>query len=56
MTEFKFRDAILIDLEIIVEIYNSTVASRMVTADTDPVSVNSSINWFDKHNKIIIMK
>ncbi len=52
MTEFKFRDAILKDLEIIVEIYNSTVASRMVTADIEPVSVTSRINWFNEHNAL----
>lgn len=34
----------------IVEIYNSTVASRMVTADTEPVSVSSKQRWFDEHS------
>jgi len=37
------------DLPGIVEIYNSTVASRMVTADTEPVSVASREGWFDAH-------
>jgi phosphinothricin acetyltransferase len=46
----KFRNAIQNDLVIIVEIYNSTVADRMVTADTAPVSVASRQQWFDEHS------
>jgi phosphinothricin acetyltransferase len=46
----KFRDATLDDLPSIVEIYNSTVAGRMVTADTEPVSVESRTKWFDEHS------
>ncbi|MBB5198356.1 phosphinothricin acetyltransferase [Glaciimonas immobilis] len=34
----------------IVGIYNSTIASREVTADTEPVSVASRQAWFDHHN------
>ena len=37
------------DLPAIVAIYNSTVASRMVTADTEPVSVASRLQWFAEH-------
>ncbi|MBB3211998.1 phosphinothricin acetyltransferase [Herbaspirillum sp. Sphag1AN] len=37
------------DLPAIVAIYNSTVASREVTADTEPVSVASRQAWFDEH-------
>jgi L-amino acid N-acyltransferase YncA len=37
------------DLPAIVEIYNSTIASRMVTADLEPVSVESRQRWFDAH-------
>ena len=37
------------DLPQIVEIYNSTIASRMVTADTAPVSVESRLSWFGEH-------
>ena len=37
------------DLPSIVAIYNSTVASRMVTADTEPVTVASRECWFDEH-------
>lgn len=50
MIELKYRDARLEDLPVIVEIYNSTVSSKMVTADTEPVSVDSKIKWFDEHN------
>ena len=45
----KFRDASQNDLATIVSIYNSTVAGRMVTADTEPVSVESRQQWFDEH-------
>lgn len=37
------------DLPQIVEIYNSTIPSRMVTADTEPVSVESRARWFEEH-------
>lgn len=46
----RYRDATLNDLPVIVEIYNSTVAGRMVTADTEPVSVESKQKWFYEHN------
>ena len=32
------------------EIYNSTVPGRMVTADTEPVSVESRVPWFREHD------
>lgn len=38
------------DLPVIVDIYNSTIASREVTADTEPVSVESREKWFSDHN------
>ena len=37
------------DLPAIVDIYNSTIASRMVTADTAPVAVEGKIPWFEAH-------
>lgn len=37
------------DLPQIVAIYNTTIASRMVTADLEPVSVDSRAAWFDAH-------
>lgn len=38
------------DLPVIVDIYNSTIASREVTADTEPVSVASRQQWYDDHD------
>jgi phosphinothricin acetyltransferase len=37
------------DLADIVAIYNATVPSRMVTADTEPVSVESRRGWLREH-------
>lgn len=37
------------DLPVIVDIYNSTVASREVTADTEPITVASREAWFAEH-------
>ena len=47
--EITFRDASIEDLPIIVDIYNSTVPGRMVTADTEPVSINDRLDWFKEH-------
>lgn len=44
-----YRDAQARDLPRIVEIYNQTIASRMVTADLEPVSVASRQDWFAQH-------
>lgn len=44
------RDAVESDLPAIVEIYNATIPSRMVTADTEPVSVESRRPWLRAHN------
>lgn len=38
------------DLARIVEIYNGTIPSRQVTADTEPVSVASRVKWFEDHH------
>ena len=43
------RHATREDLPAIVDIYNATIASRMVTADLDPVSIESRIAWFEQH-------
>ncbi|WP_449387363.1 N-acetyltransferase family protein [Chryseobacterium lineare] len=50
MEELTFRNAAFEDLPKIVEIYNSTIPSRMVTADTEDISVESRIHWFHEHN------
>lgn len=46
-----FRYAIASDLEAIVKTYNSTVAGKMVTADLEPVLVESKRAWFQNHNE-----
>jgi phosphinothricin acetyltransferase len=46
-----YRYATIDDLPRIVEIYNSIVAGRMVTADTEPVTVRSRIAWFNAHDR-----
>jgi phosphinothricin acetyltransferase len=46
----EFSDAGIHDLPLIVEIYNSTVAGRLVTADTEPVTVGDKLKWFEAHN------
>jgi L-amino acid N-acyltransferase YncA len=48
---YKLKEAVLEDLPVIVDIYNSTISSRMVTADTKPVSVGERLAWFHSHNK-----
>jgi L-amino acid N-acyltransferase YncA len=45
----KIRDAVVGDLPAIVEIYNSTIPSRVVSADTEPVSVEQRLPWFREH-------
>jgi L-amino acid N-acyltransferase YncA len=50
MVDPLIRIATLEDLATIVEIYNSTIPSHMVTADLEPVAIASRLNWFDEHN------
>jgi L-amino acid N-acyltransferase YncA len=45
----QFKNATITDLPLIVDIYNSTVASRLVTADTEEVTVKSKEPWFYAH-------
>jgi L-amino acid N-acyltransferase YncA len=49
MLKPNHRLAQLDDLPQIVSIYNDTIPSRMVTADTEPVSVASREDWFHQH-------
>jgi L-amino acid N-acyltransferase YncA len=44
------RDAKIEDLPAIVEIYNSSIPRRMATADLEPVTVSSRLEWFEAHN------
>jgi phosphinothricin acetyltransferase len=48
--DLVFRNATREDLPKIVGTYNSTIPSRMVTADLVPVSVESKEAWFRSHN------
>jgi len=43
----QIRIAEINDLAAIVHIYNSTIPSRMVTADTQSVSVSEKLDWFN---------
>jgi len=47
------RPAAREDLPAIVEIYNATIPSRLVTADLDAVSVESRIGWFEQQDGTI---
>ncbi len=48
--QVEFINASVEDLPKIVSTYNSTVASRLVTADLEPVSVESKLAWFNAHS------
>jgi L-amino acid N-acyltransferase YncA len=43
------RDAQLEDLPAIIEIYNTSIPGRMATADLEPVTVASRMDWFLAH-------
>ncbi len=45
-----FRDAAAADLPVVVDIYNATIPGRDVTADLEPVSVESRLAWFAAHD------
>ena len=47
--ELTMRIARESDLKDIVAIYNSTVPTRLATADTKPVTVESKLEWFRQH-------
>ena len=44
------RDAVEADLPAIVEIYNATVPTRMVTAELEPTTVELRLPWFREHS------
>src|SRR5678815_2179206 len=44
------RDAVEADLPAIVEIYNATVPTRMVTAELAPTTVEARLPWFREHS------
>src|SRR5207248_7132251 len=43
------RDAVEADLPTIVEIYNATVPTHMVTAELEPTTVEARLPWFREH-------
>ncbi len=44
------RDAVEADLPVIVQIYNATVPTRMVTAELEPTTVEARLPWFREHS------
>ena len=44
------RLATLADLPAIVQIYNAAIPGRQATADTEPVTVDSRLEWFKAHD------
>jgi L-amino acid N-acyltransferase YncA len=48
--EIKIRDAIEADLPAIVEIHNAAVATRISTAQLEPVTVEGRRDWFRAHS------
>jgi L-amino acid N-acyltransferase YncA len=50
MSNYEIVDASIHDLHRIVEIYNSTISGRIVTADLEPVTVESRVKWFEDHS------
>lgn len=49
--QYRIEYAVMEDLPAIVDIYNSTIQSRKVTADLEPVTVESRIRWFEEHSE-----
>ena len=47
--EMKIRDAVAADLPAIIEIYNAAIATRVSTAQLDPVTVESRRRWLNEH-------
>jgi L-amino acid N-acyltransferase YncA len=48
--EVSFRLATRADLPFITRVYNDTIPSRVVTADLEPVTVESRQAWFEAHD------
>ncbi|OME90062.1 MULTISPECIES: GNAT family N-acetyltransferase [Paenibacillus] len=48
--QYRIDYAVKEDLPAIVDIYNSTISGRKVTADLEPVTVESRIRWFEEHS------
>ena len=50
MKNLLIRTAQLEDLSRIVDIYNEAIPGRRATADLEPVSLESKLEWFHSHN------
>ena len=48
--KMKIRDAIETDLPAIIKIYNAAIATRMATAQLEPVTLESRRNWLKDHS------
>jgi L-amino acid N-acyltransferase YncA len=48
--EIKIRDAIEADLPAIIDIYNVAIATRMSTAQLEPVTVECRRRWLNEHS------
>ena len=46
----KVRGALESDLPVIIDIYNATVPTRMVTAELEPTTVEARLPWFREHS------
>src|SRR6266487_6491209 len=49
-TEIRIRDATEADLPAIVEIHNAAIASRISSAQLDPITVEGRREWFRAHS------
>ena len=47
----NIRSAKEVDLKDIVEIYNQSIPSRLATADTEPITVESRLDWYHKRSQ-----
>ena len=49
-TKMIIRDAIQNDLPAIIRIYNDAIATRMATAQLEPVTVEERRDWLSRHS------
>jgi L-amino acid N-acyltransferase YncA/predicted O-methyltransferase YrrM len=47
--EMVIRDAVEADLPAIIDIYNAAIATRMATAQLEPVALDEGYNWLKEH-------
>lgn len=48
--KIKIRDAVETDLPVIIRIYNAAIATRMATAQLEPVALETRHNWLKEHS------